>query len=143
MGQSANPPSAPSVLKLGVLVRKTAPLLWEVMGNRLGVLGIGLLLIVVSRAAGLALPLSMRYLMDTIIVAKQTQWLVPLLLGIFAAHMVQGATSYLLTYVFSKESLKLVFELRCKVQEHISRLPLTFHDANKSGALALSSTLGS
>ena len=37
--------------------------------------------------------------------------------------------------MLSKEAQRLIAELRRKVQEHVGRLPSSYYDANKSGAL--------
>ncbi len=44
-------------------------------------------------------------------------------------------TSFALTQLLSKAAQRLITELRSKVQTHIGRLSVTFHDSNKSGAL--------
>src|SRR3989338_5565389 len=35
----------------------------------------------------------------------------------------------------SRAAKRLIAELRCKVQEHIGRLPVAYYDANKAGSL--------
>ena len=47
----------------------------------------------------------------------------------------RAATSFALTQIMSKASQRLIADLRVKVQGHISRLPVSFYDANKTGAL--------
>jgi ABC-type multidrug transport system fused ATPase/permease subunit len=54
---------------------------------------------------------------------------------VLAATLVQGVTSFSLTQLLSKAAQRLIAELRQKVQVHISRLPVAFYDANKTGAL--------
>ena len=96
-------------------------------------LGFGLMLI--NRVSGLVLPYSTRYLIDTVMVKHNLQLLKPLVLGVLLATLIQGVTSFSLTQLLSKAAQRLISELRSKVQSHVGRLSVTFHDSNKSGAL--------
>ena len=59
----------------------------------------------------------------------------PLVVAVLLATLVQGVTSFSLTQLLSKAAQRLIAELREEVQKHISRLPVSFYDANKTGAL--------
>ena len=88
-----------------------------------------------NRAISLVFPLCARYLIDNVIVKRQTA-LLPTLVGIvIVAAILQGATSYILTQTLSKAGHRLIADLRMKVQSHIGRLPLAFFDENKTGTL--------
>ena len=65
----------------------------------------------------------------------QTALLRPLVLWVLLATVIQGVTSFSLTQLLSKAAQRLIAELREQVQAHISRLPVAFYDANKTGAL--------
>jgi subfamily B ATP-binding cassette protein MsbA len=54
---------------------------------------------------------------------------------VLGATLVQGVTSFSLTQSLSKAAQRLITELRQQVQMHISRLPVAFYDANKTGSL--------
>jgi ABC-type multidrug transport system fused ATPase/permease subunit len=56
-------------------------------------------------------------------------------LGVLAATVIQGLTSFTLTQLLSKSAQKMIADLRRQVQAHIGRLPISFYDANKTGAL--------
>src|SRR4051794_18265646 len=89
----------------------------------------------INRAAGLVLPASTRYLVDDV-VGKHNAGLLPqLVLAVLGATLVQGATSFTLTQLLSKEAQRLIAELRRKVQEHVGRLPVSYYDSNKAGVL--------
>jgi subfamily B ATP-binding cassette protein MsbA len=90
---------------------------------------------IINRISGLVLPYSTRFLIDNVIVKHQLQMLKPLVLGVLAATMIQGITSFSLTQLLSKEAQRLIAELRQRVQAHIGWLPVSFHDSTKSGAL--------
>ena len=52
-----------------------------------------------------------------------------------AATVVQGLGSFALVQLVSKAAQQLIAEMRIRVQEHVGRLPVAFHDANKTGDL--------
>ena len=108
----------------------------ELMRPRRRLLALGVVLMVVNRVAGLALPSSAKVLVDNIINKKQVELLVPVVLAVLAATIIQGLTSFALTQLLSKEGLRLVAELRRRVQQHIGRLPVTYHDSTKGSMLA-------
>ena len=96
---------------------------------------IGLLLIIVSRAAGLVLPGSTKYLMDDVVANHDLGMLKILLIAVVAALIVQSITSYVLTQLLSVEAQHLISQLRTQVQRKILSLPIGFFDNTKSGAL--------
>ncbi len=102
---------------------------------RRGILSIGLLLIIISRAASLALPWSSKYLIDEVIVNKDMDKLKLLLLAVGAALVIQSVTSFILTKLLSIEAQYLISKLRTQIQKKILSLPVSYFDNNKSGAL--------
>lgn len=111
------------------------PDIWEMVEPRKWTLALGLLLIVISRVAGLVLPASTKYLVDEVIGKHKPEMLGPLALAVVLATAVQGVTSFSLTQLLSKSAQRLIADLRRKVQNHIGRLPVAYYDANKSGAM--------
>src|SRR6516225_8907304 len=61
--------------------------------------------------------------------------LMPIVLAVIAATVIQGLTSFTLTQLLSKSAQRMITELRKQVQAHIGRLPVSFYDANKTGVL--------
>jgi ABC-type multidrug transport system fused ATPase/permease subunit len=116
-------------------LRELWPDIWALVRPRRGILLLGFGLIVISRLCGLVLPASTRYLIDDIIGRRHGSMLLPLVLAVVAATVIQGIAAFTLTQVLSIEGQKLIAELRRKVQEHIGRLPVTYFDANKTGQL--------
>jgi len=108
---------------------------WALVRPRRGILLIGLILIIISRVAGLVLPASTKYLIDDVIGKRQEEMLFPIFAAVLAATAVQATTSFALTQLLSKSAQKLIAEMRRKVQSHIGRLSLTYFDANKTGVL--------
>jgi ABC-type multidrug transport system fused ATPase/permease subunit len=111
------------------------PEAWVFMRPQRALLLFGFALIGLNRVAGLVLPASTKYLFDNIIGKREVQYLRPLVLAILAATIIQGLSSYTLTQVLSKAAQRMITDLRKQVQTHVGRLPIAFHDANKTGAL--------
>jgi len=114
---------------------KLLPHVWELIKPRRGILAVGFLLMVVNRIAGFALPITPKYLIDDVVQKHDKELLLPLVLVVLGATLVQALTSYSLTQLLSKSSQRMITELRVRVQEHIGRLPVAYYDANKTGVL--------
>jgi len=128
---TAQKPSDQSLQKLRVVL----PDVWDLIRPRRVLLAFGFVLMVINRVAGLVLPYSTKFLIDSVIVKHHTALLKPLVGMVLAATVIQGITSFSLTQLLSKAAQRLIAELRQKVQAHIGRLSISFHDATKSGAL--------
>jgi len=111
------------------------PEVWKLMRPRRGLLALGFLLMVINKVAGFVLPYSSKFLIDNVVGKNQTGLLRPLVFSVLLATLVQGVTSFSLTQLLSKAAQRLIADLRQQVQKHISRLPVAFYDANKTGAL--------
>ena len=111
------------------------PEVWELMRPRRALLVAGFLLMLVNRVCGLVLPYSTKFLVDNVISKHHIEQLRSLVLLVLGATLIQGVTSFSLTQLLSKAAQRLIAELREKVQTHISRLPVAFYDANKTGYL--------
>jgi len=96
---------------------------------------IGLLLIIVSKAASFVAPLSLKMLMDDIIPNKDLNQLKILIGVVILSILIQSITSFLLTKILSVQAQYLIAELRTQVQKKILGLPIRFFDNTKSGAL--------
>lgn len=116
-------------------LKAVLPEVWELMRPRRGLLALGFVLMVINRTSGLVLPYSTKFLVDDVIGKHQRALLVPLVAAVLVATIIQGVTSFTLTQVLSKAAQRLIAELRCKVQEHIGRLPVSYYDTNKTGTL--------
>ncbi len=96
---------------------------------------IGLVLIVVSRAAALVLPTKSKELLDEIVPNSDMEGLYSLLLLVVGALFIQSLFGFLLTRILSVEAQFLISELRAEVQRKILSLPIAFFDNTKSGEL--------
>ncbi len=105
------------------------------MRPRRGLLAVGFVLMVINRVSGFVLPASTKFLIDNVINKHHLAALKELIAIVLFATAVQGITSFALTQLLSKAAQRLIAELRKRVQTHISRLPVSFYDANKTGNL--------
>jgi len=111
------------------------PEVWKLMRPRRGLLALGFVLMVINKIAGFVLPYSSKFLIDNVVGKHQAGLLRPLVFAVLLATLIQGVTSFSLTQLLSKAAQRLIADLRQQVQVHISRLPVAFYDANKTGAL--------
>ncbi len=116
-------------------LRELWPDIREMARPRLKVLGGGFALMLISKVCSLVLPISSKYLIDRVINKNQLQLLLPLVLAVLTATIIQGVTGYAITQLVSKTGQRLIAELRAKVQAHVGRLPVAYYDANKTGTL--------
>jgi ABC-type multidrug transport system fused ATPase/permease subunit len=114
---------------------KALPEILALLKPRKGLLILGFALMAINRVAGLALPFSPKYFLDDVIAKHQTQKLVPLVLIVVGATIIQGITSFSLTQLLSKSAQRMITDMRKRVQAHIGRLPVTYYDSHKTGEL--------
>jgi len=116
-------------------LRTVLPLVRELVRPRRELLALGFVLMAINRVASLVLPYSTRFLIDNVIAKHQVNLLKPIVFGVLGATLIQGVTSFSLTQLLSKAAQRLITELRQKVQAHVGRLSISFHDSTKSGVL--------
>ena len=116
---------------LGVAWREARELMWQ----RRGRLGLGLLLMTIGRLCGLVLPASSKILIDQVIGQHRADLLWPLALAAGAATLVQASTGFLLSLVLGVAAQRSITEMRRSVEEHVARLPITYFDSTKTGVL--------
>jgi len=96
---------------------------------------LGLLLIVISKAASFVAPISLKYFLDDIVPNKNLDLLKVLVVVVVISFLVQAVMSFLLTKVLSIQAQFMISELRAQVQKQVLSLPIRFFDNTKSGAL--------
>src|SRR5262245_16040718 len=102
---------------------------------RSGRLTLGLVLMLISRLAGLVLPASSKYLIDDVIGKRHTELLVPLALAAGAATVVQAVTSFALSQLLGVAAQRAITDMRRRVEAHVARLPVGYFDSTKAGVL--------
>jgi ABC-type multidrug transport system fused ATPase/permease subunit len=98
-------------------------------------LAVGLVMLLVSRLAGLVLPAMSRYVIDDVIPNGRREQLV-LLAGLgFGAACVQAVTSFTLSQVLGVAAQRAITEMRKRVMAHVTRLPIHYYDSTQTGIL--------
>ena len=116
-------------------LREVLPLAWTLVRPRVPSLAIGLLLILVSRAAGLVLPGTARIFIDDVVADGQHHRMSFVVAAVLAASLVQSACAYLLFRVLTVRTIELVADLRIRGIAHLIRLGVPFFDRNRTGSL--------
>ena len=98
-------------------------------------LGIGIVLLVVSRLAGLVLPASTKFVVDDVLAGERSELLLPIAGAVLAATLVQAAAGYTLSQVISVTAQRAITEMRRRVMERVTRLPVRFFDSTQTGVL--------
>src|ERR1043166_2097431 len=98
-------------------------------------LGIGLVLMLVSRLAGLVLPASSKWLIDEVVGKQRTELLLPIALAAGAATLVQAVTSFALSQILGVAAQRAITDMRKRVQAHVMRLPVRYFDSTQTGIL--------
>ena len=107
----------------------------EFIWPRKKIISFGLFLILVRSLSGLVLPYASKTLIDEVIPSKNIDSLTLLLIVVCTALLVQSISSFSLTRILSVEAQYLISVLRATVQQKLLKLPVSFFDNNKSGAL--------
>jgi ABC-type multidrug transport system fused ATPase/permease subunit len=118
--------------------KKKVSLVWAFnayIWPRKKLIAIGLILILIKSFAALVLPYASKNLIDDVIPNQDYSALTELLVMVCIALLVQSVISFVLTRLLSVEAQHLISLLRVQVQQKLLRLPVSFFDNNKSGAL--------
>ncbi|GJG85698.1 ABC transporter ATP-binding protein [Gemmatimonadetes bacterium T265] len=98
-------------------------------------LGVGAVLMVISRLAGFVLPLSSKYLIDDVITKGRHNLLWPLALAATLATVVQAVTGFALSQVISVAAQRAISDMRRRVLNRVTRLPVRYFDEHQTGVL--------
>ncbi|MEZ5392361.1 MAG: ABC transporter ATP-binding protein [Bryobacterales bacterium] len=128
-------PSDKSSSKKQASLRELWPHIRELMAPRKRLLIGSLVLILLSRGASFVLPASMKYIVDEVLINKDTRILGWIALAILGATLVQAASAFSLTQLLSKSGQKLIADMRRQVQRHVGRLPVSYYDSHQTGVL--------
>lgn len=107
----------------------------EYIWPRRKIVSVGLFLIIVRSLSGLVLPYASKALIDDVIPSKNTHELSYLLIAVGVSLLLQSISSFSLTRLLSVEAQHLISLLRANVQKKLLKLPISFFDNQKSGAL--------
>jgi len=116
-------------------LRKALPEVWKLVRPRKWLLLLGLILVAINRVAGLTLPFVIRPFTNLVLAKHQSRMLMPFVIAVIIATVIQAITSYSNTQLLSKAAQRMISDLRQQVQQHVGRLPVSFYDANRTGVL--------
>ncbi len=95
----------------------------------------GLLFLILSSGTGLVYPQLVRWMVDHVLQPKKAELLLPVVLGLFGAFVVQGVASSLRYYLFTYSGEKIVIRLRQKLFQQILSQEVSFFDFQRTGEL--------
>ncbi|MEW6321939.1 MAG: ABC transporter ATP-binding protein [Acidobacteriota bacterium] len=98
-------------------------------------LAIGLVLMLVSRLAGLVLPASSKWVVDEVIGKGRHDLLLPIAVLGGVATAIQAVTSFALSQTLGVAAQRAITEMRKRVQAHVMRLPVRYFDSTQTGVL--------
>lgn len=98
-------------------------------------LGLGLLLMLISRLAGFVLPASSKIVVDKVILGHQPELLPRIALWVGLATLVGAASSFGNSQILGVAAQAAITDMRRRVQAYVLRLPINYFDSTKSGVL--------
>lgn len=98
-------------------------------------LGIGSVLMLISRLAGMVLPASTKYIGDEVFTNKNYGLLKWIALAIGISTLIQATASFALSQILGVAAQRAITEMRKRVQQKIERLPISYFDSTQSGQL--------
>ena len=98
-------------------------------------LSFGLALMLVSRLAGMVLPMTSKTLIDEVIGKQRVELLWPLAIAGGVATLVQAVTGYGLAQVLGIAAQKAINDVRKSIHDHVLHLPVRAFDGTQSGIL--------
>lgn len=96
---------------------------------------VGLILMIVSRGAGMVLPASSKYVIDSVIIDQTFDALGPLALVVALATVVQVGTNFGLSQLLGVAAERVMADMRTRIHAHVLRLPVGTLDATRTGAM--------
>ena len=106
-------------------------LVWQHRGK----LSFGMVLMLISRVAGLVPAAASKFLIDDVIGKGRAQLLMPLAIGVAGATLIQALTSFSLSQVISVTAQRAINDMRRRVMNKVTRLPVGYFDSTQSGVL--------
>ncbi|HEX5051290.1 MAG TPA: ABC transporter ATP-binding protein, partial [Planctomycetota bacterium] len=98
-------------------------------------LALGLLLMIVSRLAGLVLPGTSKMLIDEVIGNHRPELLWPLALAGGLATLVQAVTGFALSQILGVAAQRAINDVRKSIHEHVLHLPVSHFNSTQTGVL--------
>jgi len=107
----------------------------ELIGAHKNRLIAGLVLMLISRLAGLVLPLSSKFLVDDVLTKGRHDLLMPIAVAGGIATAVQALTGFINSQILGVAAQRAITEMRKRVQARVMRLPVRYFDSTQTGVL--------
>ena len=117
--------------KLSAVWRESRELVWQHRKR----LAIGLVLMLIGRASGLVLPWTSKLVIDDVIGQKRVELIPWIALGAGGATVLQAVTGFALTLILGVAAQRAITDMRRRIQEHVTRLPIRYFDSTQTGVL--------
>ena len=111
--------------------REARELLWRHRAR----LSVGLAIVLIDRLAGFVLPGSTKVVIDDVLGKHRPDLLIPIVLAVGAATLVQAVTAFALSQTMSVAAQRAITDMRRAVQAKVLRLPISYFDSTKTGVL--------
>jgi len=98
-------------------------------------LAIGLVLMLISRLAGMVLPFTSKPLMDEVIGKHRTELLWPIAIAGGLATLLQALTGYGLSQILGVAAQKAINDVRKSIHQHLLHLPVSHFNSTQTGVL--------
>ena len=118
-------------LQPAMVWREAREIIWQYRRR----VALGLVVMVIGRAVGMAIPASSKFLIDDVVGDGRSDLLLPVALAVAAAALIQGGSSFALARILGVTAQRAITEMRKTVQAHVGRLPVNYFDSTKSGVL--------
>ena len=128
---TSQPPAKPKRPPIGSVWREARELLWKHRAR----ISLGLIIVLVDRLAGFVLPSSSKVLVDDVLAKHRSDLLLPIVLAVAAATLLQAGTTFALSQTMSVAAQRAITDMRRAVQAKVLRLPIAYFDSTKSGVL--------
>jgi ABC transporter fused permease/ATP-binding protein len=95
----------------------------------------GLIFLAISSGAGLAYPQIVRWMVDNVLEPRRADLLLPMVLTLFSAFLLQSIAGSVRYYLFTMAGEKIVIGLRKRLFSQILSQEVSFFDFNRTGEL--------
>jgi subfamily B ATP-binding cassette protein MsbA len=126
----ADPPKKKKVSS-DVVWREARELIWLHRKRLL----LGLVLLLINRAAGFYLPWRTKYVIDTVLPSRDSHLLWVIAGTALLATVLQAASGFAVSQILGVAAQKAITEMRRTVQAHLIRLPVRMFDSTQTGQL--------
>ncbi|GAB4209765.1 MAG: ABC transporter ATP-binding protein [Roseiflexaceae bacterium] len=117
----------------------TTPIAWRRLAALIApywrALLLALVLLTATSLIGLALPLAIRWLVDSVFVERDANQLNSVALGLLGLFVAQSLLSVGHAYLIGRAGQQLVADLRLRIYTHLQHLPLRFFNTRRTGEI--------